>query len=83
MLNITNYQIISERIYSEFEEYLLHTPNWFQREVFFAVLFASNISTVSLILKRLQSYNGVNKVESFIRTNVLYPLDWLKSEMIK
>ena len=74
---------ILERIYHELQEYLLHIPNGYQREVIFAVFFCANISTVNLILRRLESYDGVNKVESLIVTSLTIYQDWLKSEIDK
>jgi hypothetical protein len=63
--------------------YLLLTPNWYQREVILATFFAANIPTINLILKRLESYDGVSKVESYISTSQSYHLDWLRSEIDK
>jgi hypothetical protein len=65
------------------QEYLLHIPYRYQREVIVAVFSCANISTVNLILRRLESYDGVNKVESFIVTSLTIYQDWLKSEIDK
>ncbi|MFZ0346040.1 MAG: hypothetical protein WAL24_12870, partial [Nitrososphaeraceae archaeon] len=54
-----------------------------QKGFIFAVFFTSNISIVNSILRRLRSYEGVTKVESFITTNVLYNVDWLRSDIDK
>ena len=62
---------------------MLLTPNWYQREVILATFFAANIPTINLILKRLESYDGVSKVESYISTSQSYHLDWLQSEIDK
>ena len=77
------HQNILERIYHELEEYLIYIPSWYQRELIVVVFFCANISTVNLILRRLESYDGVNKVESFIRTSITINQDWLKSELDK
>ena len=62
---------------------MLLTPNWYQREVILATFFAANTPTINLILKRLESYDGVSKVESYISTSQSYHLDWLQSEIDK
>src|SRR5207342_1903901 len=67
---LSSYQNILEKIYRELEEYLIFIPDWYQREVIVAVFFSANISTVNLILRRLESYDGVKKVGSFIRSSV-------------
>ena len=82
-VNPSSYQSVLERIYRELEEYLLLTPNWYQREVILATFFAANTPTINLILKRLKSYDGVSKVESYISTSQSYHLDWLQSEIDK
>jgi DNA-binding Lrp family transcriptional regulator len=85
-VNEPSYQSVVERIYQELEEYLLllaGTRYWDQKGFIFAVFFASNISFVDLVLRRLRSYEGVTKIESFITTNVLYNVDWLRIEIDK
>jgi len=75
------HQKIVERIQYELQEYLLHIPHRYQKEVIFAIFSCPNISAVNLILRRLESYDGVNKVESFITTSLTIFQDWLKSEI--
>ena len=41
------------------------------------------IDTVDLILRRLESYEGVNGTEMFITTKLVYYQDWLKREIDK
>jgi hypothetical protein len=41
------------------------------------------IDTVDLILRRLDSYEGVNGMEMFITTKLVYYQDWLKREIDK
>lgn len=82
-VEIPRHQNILERIYRELEEYLIYIPSWYQREVIVEVFFCANISTAKLILRRLESYDGVNKVESFIRASITFNQDWLKSELDK
>jgi DNA-binding Lrp family transcriptional regulator len=81
-----SYQSVVERINYELQEYLIllaSTRYWDQKGFIFAVFFTSNISIVNSILRRLRSYEGITKVESFITTNVLYNLDWLRSDIDK
>ena len=82
-VKISSHQNIVERIYHELQEYLLHIPNRYQKEVIFAVFFCANISTVNLILRRLESYDGVNKVESFITTSLTIYQEWLKRRLTR
>ena len=82
-VKISSHQKIVEKIYCELQEYLLHIPHRYQKEVIFAVFSCPNISAVNLILRRLESYDGVNKVESFITTSLTIYQDWLRSEIDK
>jgi hypothetical protein len=63
-VEIPKHPSILEKIYRELDEYLIYIPGWYQRQVIVAVFFCANISTAKLILRRLESYNGVNKVKS-------------------
>ena len=81
-----HYQSVVETIYQELQEYLnFHTSTglWDQKEFIFAVFFAPNISTVNLILRRLESYGGVVRIQSFITTSLAFYHDWLMSEIDK
>ena len=80
-VKITSHQKIVEKIHYELQGYLLHIPHRYQKEVIFAVFSCPNISAVNLILRRLESYDGVNKVEPFITTSLTIYQDWLKSEI--
>ena len=82
-VELARHQSVLEKIYRELDEYLIFIPAWYQREVIVAVFFCANISTTKLILRRLESYNGVNKVESFIRTSITINQNWLKREIDK
>ena len=82
-VELPRHQSVLEKIYRELDEYLIFIPAWYQREVIVAVFFCANISTTKLILRRLESYNGVNKVESFIRTSITINQNWLKREIDK
>ena len=61
----------------------MYFPDWYQKEVIVAVFFCANISTVNLILRRLESYDGVNKVKSYIVTSIKFNQDLLKDEIDK
>jgi DNA-binding Lrp family transcriptional regulator len=82
-IEISCHQSIIERIYHEMQEYLLIVPNSYQKEVIFAVFFGANIPTVNLILRTLESYDGVNKVEVFLTTSLVYYQEWLKRAIDK
>jgi DNA-binding Lrp family transcriptional regulator len=82
-VELARHQSVLEKIYRELDEYLIFIPAWYQREVIVAVFFCANISTTKLILRRLESYNAVNKVESFIRTSITIDQNWLKREIDK
>ena len=82
-VELARHKSVLEKIYRELDEYFIFIPAWYQREVIVAVFFCANISTTKLILRRLVSYNGVNKVESFIRTSITINQNWLKREIDK
>jgi len=82
-IQISYHRNIIERIYNEMQEHLLIVQDTYQKEVIFAVFFCANIPTVDLILKRLEFYDGVNKVEVFITTSLIYYQGWLKREIEK
>jgi len=82
-VKVSRHQNVLEKIYRELDEYLIFIPTWYQREVIVAVFFCANISTTKLILRRLESYGGVNTVESFIRTSITINQNWLKREIDK
>jgi hypothetical protein len=49
----------------------------------FLQFFCANVSTVDLIFKKLNSYHGVNRVDLFITTRLIYHQEWLKREIDK
>ena len=94
-VNASYHQKVVQRIYNEMKEYLLHPLDdlvqypinstiSYQSAFVFATFCCANISTVNLILRRLESYEGVNKVEPMTLTSEtrLYQ-DWLKIEIDK
>ena len=82
-IDISCHQNIIERIYYEMQEYLLIVPNSYQKEVIFAVFFGANIPTVNLILRTLESFDGVNKVDVFLTTSLVYYQEWLRRAIDK
>jgi DNA-binding Lrp family transcriptional regulator len=77
------YQPVLERIYQEMQEYLFVIPHFNEKEGIFLVFFCPNISTVDLILGRLESYEGVNATEILITTRLVYYQEWVKREIDK
>jgi DNA-binding Lrp family transcriptional regulator len=89
------HQNVVQRIYNEMQDYLFHPLddlfiypiNYsidYRKELVIASFCCANISTVNSILRRLESYDGVNKVESItaISETKIYQ-DWLKREIDK
>ena len=88
------HQNVVQRIYSEMQEYILrpldellqYPINYsisYRRELVIASFCCANISTVNLILRRLESYDGVNKVEPITVTSGRVYQDWLRNEIDK
>ena len=88
------HQNVVQRIYNEMQEYILHPldelPQYpinysisYRREVVIASFCCANISTINLILRRLESYDGVNKVEPITVTSGRIYQDWLRNEIDK
>jgi DNA-binding Lrp family transcriptional regulator len=89
------HQNIVQRMYNEMQEYILHPPDdlvqypinysiGHKKELVVASLCCANISTANLILRRLESYEGVKKVEPItITSESRVYRDWLKSEIDK
>ena len=85
LINVNNYlyQSVLEKIYQEMAEYILFIPNIYRNNIIFAVFFCANIPMLDLIVTRLQTYNGVEKIELFITTKLSFYQDWLKKEIDK
>jgi DNA-binding Lrp family transcriptional regulator len=77
------FQKILERIYHEMQDYLLFILNMNQNELIFAVLSCTNIPTVDFILEKLESYEGVKRIDPHITTKLIYYQDWLQREIDK
>lgn len=79
----------------EMKEYILHPPDdlvqypinysiGYKKEFVVASLCCANISTANLIPRRLEFYEGVNKVEPItITSESRVYRDWLKTEIDK
>ena len=78
------YAEIIERMYSEMQEYMMNIPlNVSGSDMNLALFFCSNIPTVDSIVTRVKSYGGVQRVELFITTKVVYHQEWLVREINK
>jgi len=83
-VNKSAYREILERMYREMQEYLTNIPlDIAGSDVIIALFFCSNIPTVDSIVTRVKSYVGVQRVELFITTNVVYHQEWLVREINK
>jgi hypothetical protein len=89
------HQNVVQRIYNEMQEYILRPLDEllidpinysisYQRQLVIASFCCANISTVNSILRRLESYDGVNRVESITLTSAIRIYqDLLKREIEK
>ena len=77
------YQSVLETIYHEMAEYILFIPNIYRNNIIFAVLFCANIPMLDLIVTRIQTYKGVEKIELFITTKLAFYQNWLNKEIDK
>jgi len=89
------HQNIVQRMYNEMQDYILHPPDdlvqfpinysiSYKKELVIASLCCANISTANLILRRIESYEGVNNVEPItITSESRVYRDWLKTEIDK
>ena len=77
---------MQEYLFHPLDDLLLYPINsiGYQKELVSASFCCANISTVNSILRRLESYDGVNKVDSIMATSEtkIYQ-DWLKSQIDK
>ena len=83
-VNKSAYGQVIEKMYREMQEYLITIPlNISGSEAFVALFFCLNIPTVDSIVTRVRSYGGVQGVELFIITKVVYHQEWLVREANK
>ena len=81
-VNKSAYGEIVEKMYREMQEYLVNIPiKMSGSELIIAVFFCSNIPTVDSIVTRTKSYDGVQEVELFITTMVVYHQEWLEMQI--
>ena len=83
-VNKSAYGEVIERMYREMQQYFMNIPLRISgSEVIIALFFCSNIPTVDSIVTRVKSYGGVQAVELFITTKVVYHQEWLVREINK
>jgi DNA-binding Lrp family transcriptional regulator len=78
------YNQIVERIYEELGENILCQPPVIDPEnVITVILFGQDIFTANSILKKVESFNGVKRVELFIITETTNYHEWVQREIDK
>jgi DNA-binding Lrp family transcriptional regulator len=83
-VNKSAYGGVIERMYREMQESLTDIPlDIAGSDVIIALFFCSNIPAVDSIVTRVKSYSGVQRVELFITTKVVYNREWLVREINK
>lgn len=76
------YNQIVERIYEELGENILCQPPVIDPEnVITVILFGQDIFTANSILKKVESFNGVKRVELFIITETTNYHEWVQREI--
>src|SRR5438093_5073537 len=76
------YNQIVERIYQELEQNILCQPPVIDPEnVITVILFSQDIFTANSILKKVESFNGVKRVELFIITETTNYHEWVLREI--
>lgn len=76
------YNQIVERIYQELGENILCQPPVIDPEnVITVILFSQDIFTANSILKKVESFNGVKRVELFIITETTNYHEWVLREI--
>jgi DNA-binding Lrp family transcriptional regulator len=80
----SSYNQIVERIYQELGENILCQPPIIDPEnVITVILFSQDIFTANSILKKVESFNGVKRVELFIITETTNYHEWVLREIDK
>jgi DNA-binding Lrp family transcriptional regulator len=78
------YQNVIERIYRELQDYFLcHPPVINYDDVIHLVMCSIDIRTIDSILRKIESYDGVNAAEVFLPTKVMHYQDWILREINK
>src|ERR671913_2283054 len=80
----SHYRSVLERMYSEFQSYILYSPGVISPEDQLTfVLFGENVFTVDSIASRVTSFEGVKNAEVYILTKWQYYDDWIIKEIDK
>ena len=80
----SHYRRVLERMYSEFQSYILYSPGVISPEDQLTfVLFGENVFTVDSIASRVTSFEGVKSAEVYILTKWQYYDDWIIKEIDK
>jgi DNA-binding Lrp family transcriptional regulator len=80
----SHYRSVLERMYSEFQSYILYRPGVISPEDQLTfVLFGENVFTVDSIISRVTSFEGVKNAEAYILTKWQYYDDWIIKEIDK
>ncbi len=76
------YRNIYERMYSEFQEYILLRPSIIDpTDVLLFVLFCENVYTIDAILVKIESFEGVKNADVYVLTELEYSNDWIIREI--
>lgn len=80
----SHYRSVLERMYSEFQSYILYRPGVISPEDQLTfVLYGENVFTVDSIISRVTSFEGVKNAEAYILTKWQYYDDWIIKEIDK
>jgi DNA-binding Lrp family transcriptional regulator len=82
LIEKSHYRSVCERMYSEFQESILHRPSVIDpddRLIF--VLFGENVFKVDSVLAKVDSFEGVRTADAFIVTNLKFYDDWIMREI--
>src|ERR671919_2556279 len=80
----SHYRSVLERMYSEFQSYILYRPGVISPEDQLTfVLFGENVFTVDSIISQVTSFEGVKNAEAYILTKWQYYDDWIIKEIDK
>jgi len=78
----TLYQYVLERIYRELSgNLLLQAPVTSPDNLIVLIMFSQDIFTVDSILRKVESFDGVNRAELDILTGITLSQDWMINEI--
>jgi DNA-binding Lrp family transcriptional regulator len=73
---------ILERLYTEFPEYpFLRSPLVSHDNIIIVSVFGNDVFAIDSMFKKIQSFQGVKKVELYVFTKIGYHRDWIASEI--